>query len=686
MNAENREEQLKMLQKTAMNAGEKNAVRNAVISYMKENPLPASFARNSADRRLQYQTSTLNRGFNNKVITKTRMTIAIIIALLLGGGTSFAAENALPGDVLYPIKIHVNENVEEIIAVSSEAEAKLQAKLAVRRLEEAEKLAVGEKLNAETSADLSTRFEEHSKKSKERQEKVQEGNNADAAASISSDVEVSLGMHKKLLEDIEDSKPKMKEFIVGILDGVQVRLGEAESDRREVEAKEFIGTGSDAKTSADGAMKAAQNKIEEVKKFFASAKDASLNADMKAKFDAQIKAADFAMAEGKAKMEAQAYADAFALFKKAARMAQAAKLFVTASQNLYVRGDVSTEADDNIIACPQDAMICPDGTGVGRTGPNCEFAECPTPGGNGACTRDAKLCPDGSYVGRTGPNCEFKCPTNNNGAGGGGGSDGDEGVLEPDLDTPITACTLIYAPVCGVNGVTFSNSCVAKAAKVVIAYSGECSDSGGQDIACTMEAKLCPDGSAVGRTGPDCEFAECPAPISQSECRTDRDCASGYECIDPSPVIREGYPSDLRCWKIGAPHPICLSGNTEIATPHGDILVKNMKEGMSVWTVDKNGKKVAGTILLSGKTLVPSTHKVVHIKLSDGRELFVSPGHKISDGRSAGKIVLGDTIDGAAVILSSLVLYTEKYTYDILASGETGMYFANGILLRSTLK
>lgn len=29
-------------------------------------------------------------------------------------------------------------------------------------------------------------------------------------------------------------------------------------------------------------------------------------------------------------------------------------------------------------------------------------------------------------------------------------------------------------------------------------------------VACTMEAKLCPDGSAVGRQGPDCEFAPCP--------------------------------------------------------------------------------------------------------------------------------------------------------------------------------
>jgi hypothetical protein len=27
------------------------------------------------------------------------------------------------------------------------------------------------------------------------------------------------------------------------------------------------------------------------------------------------------------------------------------------------------------------------------------------------CTADAMKCPDGSYVGRTGPNCEFLCPT-----------------------------------------------------------------------------------------------------------------------------------------------------------------------------------------------------------------------------------------------------------------------------------
>lgn len=34
-------------------------------------------------------------------------------------------------------------------------------------------------------------------------------------------------------------------------------------------------------------------------------------------------------------------------------------------------------------------------------------------------------------------------------------------------------------------------------------------DDGGV-VACTAEARVCPDGTAVGRTGENCEFEECP--------------------------------------------------------------------------------------------------------------------------------------------------------------------------------
>ncbi len=42
----------------------------------------------------------------------------------------------------------------------------------------------------------------------------------------------------------------------------------------------------------------------------------------------------------------------------------------------YPETDITT-GDTIPVACTMDAKICPDGTGVGRTGPNCEFAPCP---------------------------------------------------------------------------------------------------------------------------------------------------------------------------------------------------------------------------------------------------------------------------------------------------------------------
>ncbi len=39
-------------------------------------------------------------------------------------------------------------------------------------------------------------------------------------------------------------------------------------------------------------------------------------------------------------------------------------------------------------------------------------------------------------------------------------------------------------------------------------------DNTNEPQACTMEAMICPDGSSVGRTGPNCQFAPCPGTLS----------------------------------------------------------------------------------------------------------------------------------------------------------------------------
>jgi hypothetical protein len=131
--------------------------------------------------------------------------------------------------------------------------------------------------------------------------------------------------------------------------------------------------------------------------------------------------------------------------------------------------------------------------------------------------------------------------------------------------------------------------------------------------------------------------------------------------------------------------PVCLAENTLIDTPLGRFPVEQLQEGMPVWTTDALGNKTTATIIKTSKTPVPPTHQMVHIVVEDGREILVSPGHPIGDGRFFGNLSIGDILDGSHITIAEKISYDKGYTYDILPSGETGFYFANGILIDSTL-
>ena len=132
--------------------------------------------------------------------------------------------------------------------------------------------------------------------------------------------------------------------------------------------------------------------------------------------------------------------------------------------------------------------------------------------------------------------------------------------------------------------------------------------------------------------------------------------------------------------------PVCLSGHTLIDTPVGAVNIKELKDGMPIWTLDNFGHKQSAIILKTGKMFAPSTHKMVQVVLDHERELYASPRHPTADGRLLGELKVGDVLDGATITSVTLVPYDENYTYDILPSGPTGFYWANGILVGSTLK
>jgi hypothetical protein len=106
---------------------------------------------------------------------------------------------------------------------------------------------------------------------------------------------------------------------------------------------------------------------------------------------------------------------------------------------------------------------------------------------------------------------------------------------------------------------------------------------------------------------------------------------------------------------------------------------------MLVWTADSEGRRVAARVAEIGSMEVPPGHLMVHLRLADGRELLASPGHRTADGRPLGIVALGDELDGSQITLWELVSYAGARTYDLLPAGATGRYWANGILLSSTL-
>jgi hypothetical protein len=113
--------------------------------------------------------------------------------------------------------------------------------------------------------------------------------------------------------------------------------------------------------------------------------------------------------------------------------------------------------------------------------------------------------------------------------------------------------------------------------------------------------------------------------------------------------------------------------------------VQDLHEGMSVWTLDVAWRRVAARVVQAARVRAPTTHQMAHLRLDDGREVLASPGHPTIDGRTLGQLQPGDALDGARVLSAKRIRYADGYTYDILPSGSTGAYWANGILLGSTL-
>lgn len=84
-----------------------------------------------------------------------------------------------------------------------------------------------------------------------------------------------------------------------------------------------------------------------------------------------------------------------------------------------------------------------------------------------------------------------------------------------------------------------------------------------EQVVCTMEAKLCPDGSYVGRSGPACMFAQCPAATSTSGWKTFTDSAQGFTFQYPETLTTKYITT------VDWPPKVSISGDPFACTTAG---------------------------------------------------------------------------------------------------------------------
>ncbi|MBP6860300.1 MAG: hypothetical protein KBC38_01915 [Candidatus Pacebacteria bacterium] len=101
--------------------------------------------------------------------------------------------------------------------------------------------------------------------------------------------------------------------------------------------------------------------------------------------------------------------------------------------------------------------------------------------------------------------------------------------------------------------------------------------------ACTLDAKICPDGTSLGRTGPECTFAQCPFPNAE------------FPDAGLSFVIPDGY--ELRAGPAGDSSMVAVYEKTGTTTPPHTIFIHRyaIPEGVS-----------AEEVILANTTLSPS--------------------------------------------------------------------------------
>lgn len=197
---------------------------------------------------------------------------AFVAVLVVGSGTTYAAQGALPGNPLYSVKIHMNERMEAALAVTPKAKLEVSAKLAERRIREIETLAAQGTLNAEVTLAAEKNFDFHTAKIETAAKEDRSGK--DDAKAFALKVDASLETLDALHEDDEENAadtlalsaaPTMTMKAAFVTEGTSTATTASDDAKKRPDSREKDGREKVKKEDRDSVRKNSEHFIEHVR-------------------------------------------------------------------------------------------------------------------------------------------------------------------------------------------------------------------------------------------------------------------------------------------------------------------------------------------------------------------------------------------------------------------------------------
>ena len=314
---------------------EKDALRFSLAGYMKKNPATA----NPMPRKnFAYFVSLGSISLMLKKPVLRYASLAAVMILFLGGGISYAAGKSLPGDLLYTVKVNVNEKLYALALVSGEAKAEYDVSLAQKRLEETEKIISENKLDPETSAKMQGLINGHVKSAKKRISSLAAKNDGNAAIKVSSELEASFIAHAKILTNLSAGKSQEAAAPSDtILFGIIRDASDVKKERESTEAKFSAGSVNFEKSKAEKLLSQINAEFIQIEKAV-SEKRGEMDAISRANIEANLTLANENIIEGKEKLSAGDNKKAFIFFQNALRVMQEINIYLSNEGKLNIGG------------------------------------------------------------------------------------------------------------------------------------------------------------------------------------------------------------------------------------------------------------------------------------------------------------------------------------------------------------